>query len=248
MRVAYFDCFSGISGDMIIGAMIDAGLDFEHLKNELGKLNLAGYNINAQKIIKNNIASTKFNVTLDNNLPNHQERSISEINTIIGKSSLNSNVKSKIKKIFLKIAEAEAKVHSMPADKVHFHEIGAIDTIIDVAGAVIGMEKLSIEKVYCSKINVGSGFAEFSHGRFPVPAPAAAELLKGIPVYSTDSNAELTTPTGAAIISVLAEGFGEMPEMKIWKIGYGAGSKDLKQPNVLRVYLGSKNKGNKNDR
>ncbi len=241
MDVAYFDCFSGISGDMIIGALLDAGLDFEHLKEELKKLNLEDYEIDAEKTVKNNISATKFWVVLDNHHEHHHERNINEINSIIEKSLLDSNIKLKIKKIFLKIAEAESKVHNMPIDKVHFHEIGAIDTIIDVAGAVIGLEKLGIEKVYCSKINVGSGFVEFSHGKFPVPAPATAEILRGIPVYSTDSNAELATPTGAAIISVLAEKFGEMPEMKVEKIGYGAGAKDLKEPNVLRVHLGHLN-------
>lgn len=235
MYTIYFDCFSGISGDMIIGALLDAGLDFDYLKNELKKLSLDGYEIAAEKTVKNNISATKFEVVSGNH---HHERNINEINSIIEKSSLNNNIKSKIKKIFLKIAEAESKIHNMPVDKVHFHEIGAVDTIIDCSGAVIGLEKLGIEKVYCSKINVGSGFVEFSHGKFPVPAPATAEILKGILVYSTDSNAELTTPTGAAIISVLADKFGEMPEMKVEKIGYGAGAKELKEPNVLRVLIG----------
>src|SRR3989338_8338133 len=188
MKAAYFDCFSGISGDMIIGALIDAGLEFWHLKEELKKLNLECYEVEAKKIVKNNISATKFMVDFDNHHEHHHERNINEIKSIIEKSSLDNNIKSKIKKIFLKIAEAEAKVHNMPVDKVHFHEIGAIDTIIDVAGAVIGLENLGIEKVYCSKINLGSGFVEFSHGKFPVPAPATAEMLKGIPVYSTDSN------------------------------------------------------------
>ena len=239
MKAAYFDCFSGISGDMIIGALLDAGLDFDYLRNELKKLNLEDYEIDEKKIVKNNISATKFDIFLDKyNNKQNEERNINEINSIIEKSSLDGNIKTKLKKIFLKIAEAEAKVHNMPVYKVHFHEIGAIDTIIDVAGAVIGLENLGVEKVYCSKINLGSGFVEFSHGKFPVPAPATAEILRGIPVYSTDSNAELTTPTGAAIISVLADKFGEMPEIIVEKIGYGAGEKDLKQPNVLRVLIG----------
>jgi len=236
MKSIYFDCFSGISGDMIIGALLDAGLEFEHLKNELKKLNLENYSLKAEKLIKSNIAATKFTVISNEN--SNEERNINEINSIIENSSLDNNIKSKIKKIFLKIAEAESKIHNKSVDKIHFHEIGAIDTIIDVSGAVIGIGKLGIEKVYCSKINVGSGFVEFSHGRFPVPAPATAEILKGISVYSTDSNAELATPTGAAIISVLADRFGEMPEMKVERIGYGAGEKDLNKPNVLKVLIG----------
>src|SRR3989338_6943037 len=143
-----------------------------------------------------------------------------------------------IKKIFLKIADAEAKTHNKPVDKIHFHEIGAIDTIIDIAGAVIGFKKLGIDRIYCSKLNVGTGFVEFSHGKWPVPAPATAEILKNVPIYNNNIEAELVTPTGAAIITSIAKGFGMMPLTKVEKIGYGAGSKDLGQPNVLRVFLG----------
>jgi len=171
MKTAYFDCFSGISGDMIIGALLDAGLDFDYLKDELKKLNLENYEINNKKIVKSNIASTKFNVISTETKVN---RNLNDINEIIDKSTLDNETKSTIKKIFLKIAEAEAKVHNKPLNKVHFHEIGAIDTIIDIAGAVIGIKKLGIEKIYCSKINTGSGFIEFSHGKFPIPTPATA--------------------------------------------------------------------------
>lgn len=237
MKIAYFDCFSGISGDMIIGALVDLGLDIKFLENELKKLNLKGCRIEARKVVKNGLSATKFDV-IENRANSHEERSLKEINEIIRKSKFDNGTKSTIKKIFMTIANAEAKIHNKTANKIHFHEIGAIDTIIDVAGAVIGLEKLGIEKIYCSKLNVGAGFVGFSHGKWPVPAPATAEILKNIPVYNNGVEAELVTPTGAAIISNLAEKFGDMPEIKVEKIGYGAGAKDLEQPNVLRVFLG----------
>ncbi|MBI3026695.1 nickel pincer cofactor biosynthesis protein LarC [Candidatus Woesearchaeota archaeon] len=241
MKTAYFDCFSGISGDMFIGALIDLGLDVNFLKKELGKLNLKGYNIESKKILKNGISATKFDV-VENPKNYHEELNLKEINKIIGNSKFDNETKNTIKKIFLKIAVAEAKIHNKPIEKVHFHEIGAMDTIIDVAGAVLGLKKLGIGKIYCSKLNTGTGFVEFSHGRFPVPAPATAEILRGVPIYHNNVEAELVTPTGAAIIKALAEKFCEMPAMKVEKIGYGAGTKDLEQPNVLRVFLGKNDK------
>ena len=237
MKTAYFDCFSGISGDMIIGALLDLGLDINFLDKELKKLNLKNYEIQSKKIVKNGIAATKFDVSIKHE-HNHEERNLKEINEIIKKSKLDNEIKNTIKKIFLKIAIAEAKVHNKPVDKIHFHEIGAIDTIIDIAGAVIGFKKLGIDRIYCSKLNVGTGFVEFSHGKWPVPAPATAKILRNVPIYNNNIEAELVTPTGAAIITALASGFGEMPAMKVEKIGYGAGTKELEQPNVLRVFLG----------
>ena len=240
MKTAYFDCFSGISGDMIIGALLDLGLDFKYLRKELEKLKLRECKIESKKTVKNGISATKFHVLGKNN--HEEERNINEINKIIDNSKLDNEIKNTIKKIFQKIAQAEAKIHNKPIDKIHFHEVGAIDTIIDVSGAVIGFKKLGIEKIYCSKLNVGTGFAEFSHGKFPIPAPATAEILKNVPVYHNNMEAELVTPTGAAIITTLAEKFGEMPSMKVEKIGYGAGAKDLGQPNVLRIFLGELDK------
>lgn len=237
MKIAYFDCFSGISGDMLLGALIDLGLDINFLKKELDKLNLKGYKIEAKKIVKNGIAAIKFSV-IEYNEDTHEEHNLKEIDKIIDDSELDNDLKNTIKKIFLKIASAEAKIHDKSINKIHFHEIGAIDTIIDVAGAIIGFKKLGIKKIYCSKLNVGSGFVNFSHGKFPVPAPATAEILKGVPVYHNNIEAELVTPTGAAIITTLCSNFGEMPTMKAEKIGYGAGSKELEHPNVLRVFLG----------
>ena len=165
---------------------------------------------------------------------------------IINNSKLDKEIKNKIKKVFYKIAVAEAKVHKTSIDKIHFHEVGAIDTIIDVAGAVIGFKKLEIKKIYCSKINTGTGFVEFSHGKWPVPAPATAEMLKNVSVYHNNIKFELVTPTGAAIIATLADKFGDMPIIKVEKIGYGAGTKDLEQPNVLRVFYGELDKNFQN--
>jgi len=235
MRIAYFDCFSGISGDMLVGSLIDAGLDFEELENEIKKLGLESVEIKADKIVKQNIASTKFSVLYEDQ---KHHRHLQDLNAMVENASIDEDIKEKAKEVFMKIAVAEAKIHNMPLDKVHFHEIGAVDTIVDVVAALTGFRKLGIEKVFCSGLNVGSGFVTFSHGKFPVPAPATAEILKDVPVYSTDSKGELVTPTGAAIITALADGFGDMPLVKVESIGYGAGSKDFEHPNVLRVYLG----------
>ena len=235
MKIAYFDCFSGISGDMMNAALIDAGMDENVLKKELSKLNIKDVEITTKKVVKQNIASTQFFV---NSQEQTHHRHLKHLNEIVDSSDLHANIKTRAKKVFLKIAEAEAKIHNMPLEKVHFHEVGAIDTIFDVVGAMISIEHLGIEKVYCSPLNVGTGFVTFSHGKFPVPAPATAEILKGVPTFSTDSQAELVTPTGAAIITTLAEEFGNMPTFIQDSVGYGAGTKDLEQPNVLRVYLG----------
>ncbi len=235
MQVAYFDCFSGISGDMIVGSLLDAGLDFDELDAEIKKLGLGPVEIRASKVVKQNIASTQFSVVFEEQ---KHHRHLKDLNVLVENTPVDQDIKEKAKEVFLKIAVAEAKIHNMPLDKVHFHEIGAIDTIVDVVAALTGFKKLGIEKVFCSRLNVGSGFVTFSHGKFPVPAPATAEILKGIPSYSTDSRGELVTPTGAAIITSIASDFGDMPAMITHSIGYGAGTKDFGHPNVLRLYLG----------
>ncbi len=235
MKIAYFDCFSGISGDMIVGSLLDAGLGFAELENEIKKLGLGNVKIKASKIVKQNIASTKFDVICEEQ---RHHRHLEDLNAMVEKSSLEKEVIETAKEVFMKIAVAEAKIHDMPLEKVHFHEVGAVDTIIDVVAALTGFKKLGIEKVFCSRLNVGSGFVTFSHGKFPVPAPATAEILKGVPSYSTDSKGELVTPTGAAIITALADTFGDMPSMITTAIGYGAGSKDFEHPNVLRLFIG----------
>lgn len=245
MKIAYFDCPSGISGNMILGALIDAGLDRTYLKKELNKLRVAclpagtaHYALRITKIKKHNISGTCFNVKAKET---KKPRSIKDILSIINKSKLNKKVKSLSSKIFRRLAEAEAKVHGIPINKVHFHEVGAVDSIIDIVGAVIGIDHLGIEEIYCSNINTGSGQVKTAHGTLPVPTPATLELLKGIPIYDSGIKKELTTPTGAAIISTLAKGFGPLLKIEVLTIGYGAGSYNLKkQPNLLRIIIGEK--------
>jgi pyridinium-3,5-bisthiocarboxylic acid mononucleotide nickel chelatase len=235
MKIAYFDCFSGISGDMITGALLDAGLRFGELQDEIRKLGLDSVEIRASKVVKQNIASTLFKVEFQDQ---KHHRHLKDLNALVENTGLDPEIKHKAKEIFLKIARAEAKIHNMPLEKVHFHEIGAVDTIVDVVAALTGFKKLGIEKVFCSRLNVGSGFVTFSHGTFPVPAPATAEILKGVPVYSTGSQGELVTPTGAAIITSLTDSFGDMPAFRATSVGYGAGTRDFDRPNVVRLYLG----------
>jgi len=235
MKIAYFDCFSGISGDMILGALIDLGLDLEYLKQELSKLNLLGYEIDFTKVQKNKITGIKVNIKIK---AKHKERHLSDINKLIDDSELDPEVKQKSKAIFLKLGQAEAKVHDENIENIHFHEIGAIDSILDIVGCVIGLRELKIQEIFCSNIPLGKGFINTSHGKLPVPAPATSELLSGFPVYSSEIEGELVTPTGAAIVTSLAKKFGEMPLMKVDKVGYGSGKSDFEHPNMLRVFLG----------
>ncbi len=246
MRTAFFDCFSGISGDMTLGALIDAGLSFKELKSYLSKLLLDNYEVTAKKIKKNGIAATKVDVTIKGR---QRERRLSDIKKIINNSRLDKSIKDDAIRIFERLAKAEAKVHNTNISNVHFHEVGAIDAIVDIVGAVIGLHILEIENIFASPVNTGTGFIKTAHGILPVPGPATAELLKGIPVYSTNTKMELTTPTGAAIISTLSKGFGPMLNMDIKAIGYGAGtfnSPDM--PNLLRIFIGEmKNPAKKED-
>jgi uncharacterized protein (TIGR00299 family) protein len=239
LNIAYFDCFSGISGDMVLGALIDLGLEVAELRGELDKLNLSvTYELKAKKVEKHGIQGTKIDIAL------HQEdeaRKLEDILTIIEGSALAEDVKELASKIFVRLAEAEAKIHREDLNEVHFHELGALDAVIDIVGAVIGMKLLGIDAVYGSRLHLGRGFVKCRHGTLPVPAPATLELTKGLPVYGGDVDAELVTPTGAAIITTLARGFGELPEMKIEKIGYGAGKRNLPIPNLLRVLIGVQN-------
>lgn len=234
MRVAYFDCFSGVSGDMILGALIDAGLDLGELESELGKLKVSGYKIKADNVLRKGISGTKFSIDITEQ---NTERRLKDVIELIDQSDLDNDVKDLSKKIFEQLATIEAKIHHKNVEDVHFHEIGALDSIIDVIGSLIGIKKLGIEAVYSSKVHVGTGFVECRHGRLPIPAPATLELLRDIPIYSTGIQAELVTPTGAVILKTLSKGFGVMPEMKVEKIGYGAGSRDLEIPNLLRIYI-----------
>ena len=237
MTFAYLDCFSGISGDMTLGALVDAGVGIDVLRSELEKLNLPGYEITALKVMRGGISATKVHVCLEDK--EQPARHLSDIRKIIEASTLSSSIKQKSIKIFERLAEAEAKVHGTTPDKVHFHEVGAVDAIVDIVGSVIGFEKLGITTMAASPVNLGSGLIKSSHGTLPVPAPATAELLKGIPSYGSPIPFELTTPTGAAILSTLASSFGPMPQMKVDRIAYGAGGKEMEgQPNVLRLMIG----------
>ncbi|MBI5179961.1 MAG: nickel pincer cofactor biosynthesis protein LarC [Nitrospirae bacterium] len=236
MRTAYFDCFSGISGDMTLSALIDAGLSLKELKLHLSKLPIDNYDITARKVKKNGIATTKVDVIVKGR---QRERRLSDIKKIINNSKLDKSIKNNAINIFERLAKAEAKVHKTSINNVHFHEVGAVDAIVDITGAVIGLKILGIENILASAINTGTGYIKSAHGILPVPGPATAELLKNIPIYSTDIKMELTTPTGAAIISTLASDFGPMPKINIKAIGYGAGtfnSPDM--PNLLRIFIG----------
>jgi len=235
MRAAYFDCFSGISGDMVLGALVDLGWPVEELKRELDKLDLFDYRIEAKKVAKRGIFSTQIKIRATEE---KKERTLEDILSILDKSKLEEKVKERSRAIFTKLASVEAKIHGKSPQKIHFHELGGLDTIIDVVGAVAGMNYLGVEKAYSSPLPLGKGFVKCSHGILPLPAPATLELLKEVPVYGSDIEAELVTPTGAAIISNLAENFGQMPPMKIEHIGYGAGQRDLTIPNLLRVSIG----------
>ncbi|HBC97609.1 MAG TPA: nickel pincer cofactor biosynthesis protein LarC [Clostridium sp.] len=240
MKILYYDCFSGISGDMNLGALIDLGVDKEYLKSELSKLDVGGYEIHAVKDVKSGISGTKVDVILKKSREynSHHNRNLNDIENIVDSSSLSSNVKNMSLEIFKKVAEAEAKVHNKPMDEIHFHEVGAVDSIVDIVGAAICIDYLKIDRVEASKVEVGSGFVKCAHGVFPVPAPATAEILRNIPIKS-EVPFEATTPTGAAILTYLSSKYTENKSFKINKIGYGIGHENNERiPDVLRVFLG----------
>ncbi len=242
-RVLYIDCFSGISGDMMVGALLDLGLDFLFLENELKKLNITGYNLAYKEIKTGSIRAKKFDVKVTGSQPH---RNYEDIKGIISKSDLDSEIKKMSLDIFRLIAEAEARVHGCDIDKVHFHEVGAVDSIIDIVSTAVGLKNLKIESFYSSSIPMGSGFVDSLHGKLPVPAPATVEILKKVPVYGGNFDFEVTTPTGAAMIKALAPKFDGIPIMEIEKIGYGAGSNIKKDiPNVLRLLKGIIRDGHK---
>lgn len=276
MKTLYFDCFSGISGDMVIGALLDAGGDFDDLKSELQKLQIdEEYELNVSKVVKNGINSTKFDVILKNEdtsqighshtelnanhldetknehvhshedhhshgVHHHEHRTYKSIVQMIKLANFSKEVEKNALDIFKKIGEAESKIHNMPLNEVHFHEVGATDSIIDIVGAVILISQLEIDSIQCSPVTLGSGKISIDHGIYPVPAPATLEIMRGIPIQETTIRAELTTPTGAGIISVLTKNFSpSIPAMIVDKIGYGAGTKNFQNhPNVLRIVIG----------
>jgi hypothetical protein len=236
MRIGYFDCFSGASGDMILGSMIDAGLSPGGLREELKKLRLRNVSLKIQRVMKGGISATQ--VIVEGRDEKRHSRSLKELLQIIDRSRLDSEVKEKSREIFKRIGSVEAKIHRKPVEEVHFHEIGGLDSVVDIAGAVWGFREMEIEKLYVSRVNVGTGFVRCEHGVLPVPAPATLDLMKGKPIYSSGIERELLTPTGAALLTSLGSEFGKMPGMKVERIGYGAGRDDLPHPNLLRLITG----------
>lgn len=236
MKAAYFDCFSGISGDMTLGALVDAGCPLELLRGKLKPLPVPGWEISAEKVWKNGMAATHVRVKTEDTQPH---RSLTIIKGIIDQAALEPAVKQRATAIFTKLAEAEAAVHDVPLEKIHFHEVGAVDAIVDIVCAAAGAEALGVDEIVCSPLNVGGGTVKCAHGTFPVPAPATIELLKDAPIYSSGLQTELVTPTGAAIVKTLARRFGAFPEMRVEKSGYGAGSRDFPgHANVVRLSVG----------
>jgi uncharacterized protein (TIGR00299 family) protein len=235
MNTLYFDCFAGISGNMILGALLDAGLDEDHFRAQLAKLNLNGYKIEINKTVSNGISGTGVEVKMNEN---HHHRKLNDIFKILDDSELALPVISKSKKIFQRLGEVEAKIHNKNINEIHFHEVGAIDAIIDIVGSVIGLEIFGINKIVASKVHVGTGTVNCAHGILPVPAPATLELLKNVPIYSTNLSKELVTPTGAAVLTTLSESYGPLPDFTIQKTGFGIGTHKLTIPNFLRVVIG----------
>ncbi len=260
----YFDCFAGAAGDMVLGALIDAGLPVDALRSALGSLGV-GHEIDVTRVMRAGIAATHVRVretnagqghTHDHQHPHlhedqyqhvhqphhaHGHRSLAEIAHLVGHSSLSAAAKAKAVALFARLAEAEAAIHNMPVEEVHLHEVGALDSIIDIAGAVFALEWFGIDDIVASPLNVGGGTIEIAHGTFPVPAPATLRLLIGAPTYSSGVQAELVTPTGALLMTSYARSYGPMPPMTVERIGYGAGTRDLgRVPNVLRVAIGER--------
>jgi uncharacterized protein (TIGR00299 family) protein len=238
MKTLYFDCFAGASGNMILAALVALGVDEKQLIEQIKLLDITDFEIEFTTRDKSGISALHAEVKIPHE---HAHRHLKDIVKIINDSRLDEEIKNRAIEIFKNLARAEAKVHGIEIEKVHFHEVGAMDAIIDVVGACIGFEILKIEKFVCSKIHTGSGFVQMAHGKFPVPPPAVAEILqtKNIPIYSTEIEGELITPTGAAIIATVCDEYGKIPEMKIEKTAYGAGTRDYKDfPNVLRLMSG----------
>jgi len=238
LKIAYFDCFSGISGDMTLAALLDAGMPLSRLRAELEKLNLEGYKLSSTRTSKCGIAARKVDIKIAKSAT-HGHRGYSGIVKLIRRSGLADPVKQKALDIFDIIARAESRVHNTDIDKVHFHEVGAVDSIVDICGAAVGLDYFCIDKVCSSAINTGSGSVVTAHGTLPVPAPATALILRGAPTYAEGPTGELTTPTGAAILKATVSKFGLQPLMRASKVGHGAGSQNFAdRPNILRVFIG----------
>ena len=236
MKIAYFDCFAGAAGDMIVAAMLDAGLDVEFLKAQLATLGIENLDIKSARTRRAGLGATSFVPVIG---AQQHHRNLKQINEIISRSKISEQARKTAITIFNRLAEAEAVVHGKAADEVEFHEIGATDSIIDIVCAAVGLTALGVEKVYCSELSVGGGSVKCTHGILPVPAPATAELLKGVPIVGGPAQIELLTPTAAAILTTVAEQFGPLPAMRTESVGYGAGTFQSEEfPNVLRLILG----------
>ena len=243
MKILYVDCYAGIAGDMTVAALLDLGVPFEVVQDAVERLSLprSSYSLAVERTSRKGIAATRFVVHVEEHQPH---RHYAGIAAMIEKSTLSEGVKEKALRIFFRLAEAEAKVHGVDIERVHFHEVGAVDSIADIVGAAAALEWLGIDAIHAAPLPLGSGFVETAHGRLPVPAPATAELLRGIPVHGEAGEGERVTPTGAAILAALATGFGRAPAMTVTGIGCGAGTKDFEDmPNVLRLFLGEANAG-----
>ncbi|MFO8163215.1 MAG: nickel pincer cofactor biosynthesis protein LarC [Thermodesulfobacteriota bacterium] len=238
MKIAYLDCFSGVSGDMLVGSLLDAGLSIEELEKILSGLNVNGYKISAEKEGRNNIFGTKFSVSLQEE--DQQARYLKDIKKIIRNSEIPLAIVETCISIFEKLAKTESEIHHISPDEIHFHEVGAIDSIIDIVASVAGIYLLGIEKLFVSKIPVGKGMITSAHGNIPLPSPATIALLEGVPIYDSGQSAEMITPTGAAIITSLCSSFGPMPSMIVDRVGYGVGTRTLAdRPNLLRILIGN---------
>jgi uncharacterized protein (TIGR00299 family) protein len=241
MRVLYLDCFAGAAGDMLLGALIDAGVPLEEIRRAIGSLGLEeGFGIDAERVLRAGVSAVKFRVTAPPP-DGHPHRHLPGIEQHVRRSALSQPAQERAIGLFRRLAEAEAAIHQMPVDKVHLHEVGALDSIIDIVGTVHAFEFLGIDDIVASPVNVGSGTVQCAHGTFPVPAPATARLLTGVPVYSNGPAVEMATPTGALLVSGYARSFGPLPAMSLERIGYGAGDRETKGfPNVLRVLIGAR--------
>ena len=238
MRVAYFDCPSGAAGDMIMASLLDAGVPLAALKDGLEKLALGGWDLRTRQVMKGAFRATKVDVEIDRSAHQHQ-RSLRDILQILEASGLAPSVKERAGRIFTRLADAEARVHGTSRESVHFHEVGAVDAIVDVTGAVLALDLAGVRAVHVSALPIGGGYVAGAHGKIPIPGPGTAELLRGFPVVDTGVRAELVTPTGAAILTTLAASAGRMPPLTVDTVGYGAGTVDLPDtPNVLRCFLG----------
>lgn len=235
MKTAYLDCIAGASGDMLLGALIDSGLPISTLEAELAKLGISDFHLQVSKVSKNGFGATKVDVHAHDDAP---ERRLRDIREIVENSAVSEPVKLRAMRVFTRICEVEAAIHGTSVDEVHLHEVGAVDAIVDVVGVLAGFELLGIQKVVVSPVPLGRGFVSGAHGQIPLPAPAALALLKGAPVYGSPINKELVTPTGAALLVELADAWGKLPSMTLQEVGYGAGTRDMVIPNVLRILIG----------